>query len=68
MKAQGKVEEANKEFEKAIYYFKKTIEVDKNYALAYKFIAATYQNMGRNEEAQPWFTKFNQVEAAKKGK
>ncbi len=65
---QGKAAEANALFEKAIYYFKETARVDPEYENAYIFLVATYKNLGREKEGQPYQTLLNQVQQKKKQK
>lgn len=50
--AQNKAEDARKNFESAIIYFKKSIEVDAAYAAGYYMLGLTYRNIGDETNAQ----------------
>ena len=63
---EGKPEEAKALFDKAIHYFIETTKVDADYENAYIFLVATYKNLGREAEGQPWQSKLNEVRERKK--
>ncbi|MCC6689924.1 MAG: tetratricopeptide repeat protein [Bacteroidia bacterium] len=52
LSAQHKMDEARKNFETAIVYFKKAVEVDVNYAAGYYMLGLTYRNLGDESNAQ----------------
>jgi tetratricopeptide (TPR) repeat protein len=49
---QNKPEDARKNFDTAIVYFKKSVEVDANYAAGYYMLGITYRNIGDETNAQ----------------
>jgi protein O-mannosyl-transferase len=66
--SQGKQAEARAYFEKAIVYFKKTIEEDEGYLSAYNFLAATYKTLGDQNNMTFWSQKYEALKAKQSGK
>ena len=54
----------NEDYEKAIYYYKKTIELDPNYEAAHFFLANIYDELGENEKAIYHYEKTIEIEPA----
>jgi Tfp pilus assembly protein PilF len=60
-KANGKPDEAKKYFEEAIVWFKKTLDCDKDYPNAMKFMAATYKSLGDEAQAQSYQQQYERI-------
>jgi tetratricopeptide (TPR) repeat protein len=57
-KSQNKKDDAVKNFNSAIFYFKKAAEVDPSYISTYKFISITYQSLGDGNNAKIYMDKY----------
>jgi tetratricopeptide (TPR) repeat protein len=60
-KSQNDLANANKMFSEAIPNFEKAIKLNPEYKSAYKFLGATYVNMGQPEKGKPYLEKAEQL-------
>ncbi|MDF2436909.1 MAG: Tetratricopeptide 1 repeat-containing protein [Bacteroidota bacterium] len=60
-KSRNEIENANKMFNEAIPNFEKAIQLNPQYKSAYKFLGATYVNMGNPEKGKPYLEKAEQL-------
>lgn len=67
-RAQGNNDAAMQNFQLSIKYFKETLECDKEYTTAMKFLAATYKNIGDEQNAQVYQQMYDQTMARKNRK
>jgi len=50
------------QYEEAIYWFKKAIEIDPTYASNYFFVALSYQNLSDDESSKVWLAKARELD------
>jgi Tfp pilus assembly protein PilF len=67
-RARNVMDTAMMNFQASINYFKQTLDCDKEYTTAMKFLAATYKNIGDEQQAQVYQQMYDRTMATKNRK